>query len=55
MTRDEAQAFLTRGHAQLGPSGWYIAHEIAGELEWFLVRDEDAAHFDALTDTALGA
>lgn len=54
MTRDEAQGFLDRGHADMDALGWWIAHEIGSELEWFRVTDADAAIFDALTGVPYG-
>ena len=54
MTREEAQWFLDKGRADLGPGGWYIAHQVGNDLEWFRVTEQDAAHFDFLTSLGPG-
>lgn len=54
MTLTDAQWFLDRGRAQTDVLGWWIAHEIAGELEWFRVTDADADLFDRLTGVPHG-
>ena len=54
MTRDEAQGFLDRKHSSVDSQGWWIAHEIQGELEWFRVNEQDASLFDSLTGRRCG-
>ena len=47
MTDLEAEGFLSRGHADAdGATGWRIAHEIAGEFEWFSVTEADGQVLD---------
>ena len=43
VTADDARWVLERGLAQKDDVlGWCIAHQIAGELEWYRVNEYDA-------------
>ena len=55
MTSDDAKWLLDHGRAQMDSLGWWIAHEIGGELEWFRVNDEDADVFDAIVGVKKGS
>jgi len=47
VTETQAEQFLLARRADPdGPTGWMIAHEIGGELEWFSVIESDGAVLD---------
>lgn len=55
MTPAEAEHFLSTGRARYGVLlGWQIAHEVAGELEWFSVTEADAQLLDVAAGRRLG-